>query len=234
MMRFPYMYMESLINGLPRLPSCLPMHPGVSHMFCFGDPNSTVSTGRRPGWIWPGWIWGWRERSVWPKFQTKILTKLMRGQFGQNFSFFQGILPKVEVGLGESDQLESVKGFFSLVIDSSLFMYVQLWAKCLSFSNLFEVELFKVLSLHWSSWLTQGDFVIFIVSKQSHHNAPPRGQSIQVWNFPVLVGESRTFIFSWHHEFPPGEEVLSKAPRDPWSSGTCWFWSIDSLWWLKI
>ena len=127
-------------------PSNLPIHPGVSHMFCFGDPNSTVSTGRRPGWIWPGWIWGWRERSVWPKFQTKILTKLMRGQFGQNFSFFQGILPKVEEGLGESDQVESVKGFFSLVIDSSLFMYVQLWAKCLSFSNLFQVEIFKVLS----------------------------------------------------------------------------------------
>ena len=55
---------------------------------------------------------------------------------------------KVEGGLGESDQVESVKGFFSLVIDSSLFMNVQLWAKCLSFSNLFEVELFKVLSLH--------------------------------------------------------------------------------------
>ena len=78
------------------------------------------------------------------KFQTEIFTKLTRGQFGQNFSFFQGILPKVEGWLGESDQVESVKGFFSLVIDSSLFMNVQLWAKCLSFSNLFKVESFII------------------------------------------------------------------------------------------
>ena len=71
----------------------LPMHPGVSHIFCCCDPNSTVSTGRRPGWICPGWIWG------------RIC------QFVQSFGFVGGVLPKVEGGLGECEQGESGRRF---------------------------------------------------------------------------------------------------------------------------
>ena len=103
----------------------LPMHPGVSHIFCCCDPNSTVSTGRRPGWICPGWIWG------------RIC------QFVQSFGFVGGVLPKVDVSR------ENLGGcFVSLVKDSasftSTFNFGQNLSNLFKFDNHFLNQVFHI------------------------------------------------------------------------------------------